>query len=161
MMTPNHFPFMILSCFPDPPSSNPWTKSLNSLACWVTSLSFSFCQINSCLIVKNFLLWLFKSFCSMFVLDDVGFLKVLLPTNLVPSTLAPYMGSILEISYNTLGLASINGRLPRWWKWESIIVPWLSDSTGDSMSINSFILVRMYYGTLTLIFINGELPCVG
>jgi len=160
-MNSTHFSFTSLPWFLASFTPNPWTKSLNSLACWVTSLSFSFCQINSCLIVKNFLLWLFKSFCSMFVLDDVGFLKVLLPTNLVPSTLAPYLGSILEISYNTSGLASINGRLPCWWQWESIIVPWMSDSTGDSMSINSFILVRMYYGTLMLIFINGELPCVG
>jgi hypothetical protein len=48
----------------------------------------------------------------MLVLDDVGFLKALLPTNLVPSTQAPYLGSILEIYYTTLGLASINGRIP-------------------------------------------------
>jgi hypothetical protein len=48
----------------------------------------------------------------MLVLDDVRFVKALLPKNLGSLTPTPYFGSILEISYNTLGIASINGRLP-------------------------------------------------
>jgi hypothetical protein len=42
-------------------------------------------------------------------LDDVGFLKALHSTNLFPSKSTPYLGSRLEISHITLGLASIKG----------------------------------------------------
>jgi hypothetical protein len=112
IMTSTHLPFMNLPYLLVPSTPNPWIKSLSSLASWVTSLFFFFCQINSYLIVKIFDLWIFKSFCYMLELDDVGFLKALLPTNLVPSTSTPYLESRLEISYSTLWLVYINGRPP-------------------------------------------------
>jgi len=41
----------------------------------------------------------------MLELDDVGFLNAYLPTDLVPSTSTPYLGSRSEIIWSALELA--------------------------------------------------------
>jgi hypothetical protein len=48
----------------------------------------------------------------MLELDDVEFLKVHLPIDLVPSTSKLYLGSRSEIIWSALELAYINGKPP-------------------------------------------------
>ena len=51
-------------------------------------------------------------FGSMLELDDVEFLKVHLPIDLVPSTSTPYLGSSSKTISSALELAYINGKPP-------------------------------------------------
>ena len=71
--------------------------------------------------ISSAISWWFQSFMvlqiilgSMLELDDVEFLKVHLPIDLVPSTSTLYLGSRLEIIWSALELAFINGKPPRW-----------------------------------------------
>ena len=119
--------------------------------------------------ISSKILWWFQYFImvlqiifgSMLELDDVEFLKVHLPKDLVPLTSTPYLGSISEIIWSALELAYINGKPPRWQQWEYNNVSWLSDLVGDSTSTHSFVPVKMHSCTLTLIYIINDLSRIG
>ena len=51
--------------------------------------------------------------CSVLVLDDPGYIKALLPMDIVPSTSADYLALILETLYSIFKISVLSGKSPQ------------------------------------------------